>query len=286
MLSHALTDRGMNLVYLGDLPAGNAMMDEAISLGETVPEDPFAEAIAEACRAVGALAAGDPGLADALYARAIEVCRAHGDQWWKNIAHAGRITAAMMLGDSARAAGYGRESLLGSAALGDTLCLTIALETMAWAAGADGDHHRAARLLGASARQATLNGGNPYHAGEMGRRHDQWEATARAALGDARFDAEYEAGVELPLEDAIAFARGESPPKKAPRAPRCGEQPLLTKREYEIAQLIADGLSNKQIANQLVISQRTAESHVEHVLAKLGLATRTQVASWIFARRN
>ena len=54
---------------------------------------------------------------------------------------------------------------------------------------------------------------------------------------------------------------------------------VLTPREREVAGLVAQGLSNRQIAARLVISQRTAESHVEHILAKLGLATRTQIAS-------
>ena len=55
----------------------------------------------------------------------------------------------------------------------------------------------------------------------------------------------------------------------------------LTRREREIAGLLAEGLSNKEIAMRLVISQRTVETHVDHVLGKLGITSRAQVASWV-----
>ena len=54
----------------------------------------------------------------------------------------------------------------------------------------------------------------------------------------------------------------------------------LTRREREIARLIARGLTNRQIAAALHISERTAENHVQHILTKLGLHTRTQIAAW------
>jgi non-specific serine/threonine protein kinase len=55
----------------------------------------------------------------------------------------------------------------------------------------------------------------------------------------------------------------------------------LTKREREVAALVADGLSNRDIAARLVISRRTVEAHVEHILTKLGFSSRTQIATWM-----
>jgi DNA-binding NarL/FixJ family response regulator len=55
----------------------------------------------------------------------------------------------------------------------------------------------------------------------------------------------------------------------------------LTPREREVAALVAQGLTNRQIATSAHISERTAESHVQHILTKLGFATRTQIASWV-----
>jgi DNA-binding NarL/FixJ family response regulator len=55
----------------------------------------------------------------------------------------------------------------------------------------------------------------------------------------------------------------------------------LTRREREVATLVARGASNRQIAGDLVIAERTAERHLENILAKLGLQSRTQVALWV-----
>jgi non-specific serine/threonine protein kinase len=58
---------------------------------------------------------------------------------------------------------------------------------------------------------------------------------------------------------------------------------LLTAREREVAALVAEGLSNRDIAARLVISARTAETHVQHIMSKLGVATRAQIAAWSVA---
>jgi non-specific serine/threonine protein kinase len=60
----------------------------------------------------------------------------------------------------------------------------------------------------------------------------------------------------------------------------------LTPREREVADLIADGLSNRQIAEALVISEGTAEVHIKRILSKLGFRSRSQVAVWANERRR
>ncbi len=54
----------------------------------------------------------------------------------------------------------------------------------------------------------------------------------------------------------------------------------LTVREFEVARLIAEGMTNAQIAAELSVSPKTVSAHVEHILAKLGVARRTEVAAW------
>jgi non-specific serine/threonine protein kinase len=61
---------------------------------------------------------------------------------------------------------------------------------------------------------------------------------------------------------------------------------VLTKREREVADLVAQGLTNKQIAAKLVISLRTAQGHVEHILTKLGFTSRTQIAAWVVEKSS
>lgn len=75
---------------------------------------------------------------------------------------------------------------------------------------------------------------------------------------------------------------------KASRGHSIEQEPWrpLTVREYEVARLIAGGLTNAQIAAELSVSPRTVSAHVEHVLAKLGAARRTEIASWVATIAN
>ncbi|MEV0665766.1 LuxR C-terminal-related transcriptional regulator [Actinomadura luteofluorescens] len=102
------------------------------------------------------------------------------------------------------------------------------------------------------------------------------------ALGEARYRTAFEEGERLPLAHAIEEAL-EEPAPAAPTAGADGASPL-TERERQVAVLVAEGLSNRGIAERLTIAKRTADSHVEHTLAKLGFSSRAQIAVWISGR--
>ena len=92
-------------------------------------------------------------------------------------------------------------------------------------------------------------------------------------------------GRELSLDEAVAFYRGASArPAKKPTTTRSGRSGL-TKRELQVADLVAQGMTNQQIAERLVISPRTAEGHVQRILDKMGFASRTRIAAWVAGRR-
>ena len=114
--------------------------------------------------------------------------------------------------------------------------------------------------------------------------------TARAALGEERFDALVGHGYALPLSAALAVARGEAPAAPAAHlaagAGASRRRQSLTRREREIAGLVADGLGNREIAEQLFLSKRTVDSHLEHIFTKLGFTSRTQLAAWVLERRE
>jgi non-specific serine/threonine protein kinase len=288
-LSEALSVCGLTRAHAGDPAGAVALLDEALALAEACPDRPITMALATLCRGGAALAAGELRLADAMATRSREVAMAHGDRWWLNYTLSLAIQPALLLGDVARATAYGRQGLVGCAALEDVNGLTLMLELLAWTAATEGEYVRAARLLGAAERQSKANGGNPTAEGFFGPSHDRYVGMVRAALGGARFSTEFLTGTGLTLEETVAYAHSDGaapqPRPAAPVSPAVGESPL-TRREHEIAELIAQGMTNKQIAHQLVISQRTAEGHVEHILAKLGFATRTQVASWVLNRQD
>jgi non-specific serine/threonine protein kinase len=107
-------------------------------------------------------------------------------------------------------------------------------------------------------------------------RVDELQSTAEAALG-ADAGRIWTEGSHLSVDDAVALAFG------APR-PRTPSADGLSVREREVARLVADGLSNKEIAGRLHLSVRTVESHIRHVLTKLGLVNRTQLANWVRQR--
>ena len=82
------------------------------------------------------------------------------------------------------------------------------------------------------------------------------------------------------LHQAIDFALGEEGPPADPSATTRQPQ-LLTRRQLEIARLVAEGFTNRQIAQRLFISERTAEGHVEQIRNKLGFNSRVQIGAWI-----
>jgi DNA-binding NarL/FixJ family response regulator len=94
------------------------------------------------------------------------------------------------------------------------------------------------------------------------------------------------AGKRLSRDDAIRLALGE-PAQVAATATANGEgRDLLGKRENDVARLVAEGLSNKQIGARLFISERTVDSHVRSILNKLGFNSRAQIAGWMASSKH
>jgi DNA-binding NarL/FixJ family response regulator len=87
----------------------------------------------------------------------------------------------------------------------------------------------------------------------------------------------------MALERAVKYALGEEEPALVtPARPQVGESPseTLTPREREVAMLVARELTNRQVAKELVISERTVATHVHNILEKLNLHSRVQISAW------
>ncbi len=202
--------------------------------------------------------------------------------------------AAWRRGDLGRAAGLVQQSLRLRDRLNHRMGAAYCLEVLAWIAASGRQYERAAVLLGAAATGASLlrSLGTPLDSNQpMAGFQRDCERQARQALGETAFQAAYDRGLQLPAEDALAYALQQLlkkpptptvPAAPAPVAPEPGAAPL-TPREIEVALLVAQGRSNKEIAAQLVISPRTAEGHVERILTKLGFTSRAQVVAWVAA---
>src|SRR4029453_1036027 len=108
----------------------------------------------------------------------------------------------------------------------------------------------------------------------------QAEASAIAALGASGFEAGFNAGKHLSRDAAIRMALGE-PAQVVAATPDDASVAPLAEREADVARLVAEGLSNKQIGARLFISERTVDSHVRSILNKLGFSSRAQIAGWM-----
>ena len=105
---------------------------------------------------------------------------------------------------------------------------------------------------------------------------------ARQLLADALQTAQ-RLGMNQLYDEVIASQTGLPPDPVLTRAQLEPAEPL-TPREREVAELVAQGLTNRMIAARLYLSERTAQNHVQHILTKLDLSNRSQIAVWITSR--
>ena len=203
-------------------------------------------------------------------------CSAAGERWNLSYALWLRALIALLDGeDPDRAENELLEALRIKRIFRDTLGFALTLEVLGWTAAVKGEADRAGMILGGADQLWHTVGSRQLH-GKRGR----YEALARAAIGDAYFEAMRDRGTTLSTDAVVRYALGEDHEPDKPAA----EADLLTTREREVAALVAEGMSNKQIAQKLVISLRTAEGHVEKILTKQGFKSRAQIAAWLISR--
>jgi predicted ATPase/DNA-binding CsgD family transcriptional regulator len=284
---------GAVCLFAGDLHQAIACYEDGLA---PLAEDTYASrrAIVLLSLVVAVALAGDEERAAACHREILALTETSGEffrRWYSAYTLWALGLAAWRRGDLDRAADLEQESLRLEEGLSDRMGYAHRIGTLAWIAASGRQYERAAVLLGVTAglwrsMGTTLDGFEPLADHER-----ECKRQARQALGETAFQAAYDRGLGMPAEDALAYALQqppEKPPKHppgkrpAPAAPEPGAAPL-TPRELQVARLVAGGRSNKEIAAELVISQRTAEGHMEHILAKLGFTSRAQVAAWAVA---
>jgi DNA-binding CsgD family transcriptional regulator len=207
----------------------------------------------------------------------IAECKARGERWNRSYALWGLGLAAWLLGDSGRAAELEQASLRLKRDVGDQVGKALCLEALAWIAASRDQAAQAADLLGAAT--AAWNSIPAALPQPLAGHRAAAVSRARSALGEASFTAHLVKAQAMPRSRALAAALGEQA-QTVKLAPAFSDPARLTARERQIAALIAEGLSNPDIAARLVISPRTAETHVQHIMVKLGLTARAQIAAW------
>ncbi|RMI32245.1 ATP-binding protein [Nocardia stercoris] len=223
---------------------------------------------------------GDTDRAAACESRVLELATQHEDSVYRCYALSQLGYTTVERGDLERGSVLLADSMRFARSIDDRQVVATALATLAFVAAQRNQPQRAAVLAGAAMAVAESLGSQAVTYLQVFRHQDQARQFAAATLGQRAFDAASRQGHDLDLDAAIAYALEEQP-KTADEPPTALAG--LTRRERQIAQLVAEGLTNRAIAEKLVISQRTAAGHVEHILSKLHFTTRAQVAAWIAA---
>jgi DNA-binding NarL/FixJ family response regulator len=227
---------------------------------------------------------GDFPTAEAHQVRALEAFREMGNRQGMVRALAALGQGAHERGDRLRAHEHYAEGLRVAREAGDRLGLVRALEGLA-SLLTDGQPDRAVRLVGAAEHLRRTIGAATLDVERQ--RLEEWLTGARRQLGDQRFASAHSAGRVMTLEQACAEALRPAVEAHGSAGEARGVLPgsrphdALSRREQEVATLIAEGRTNHEIALALVVTDRTAEHHVENILGKLGLSSRTQIGVWV-----
>ena len=277
-IAYATTYLGFVLYSLGDAAGGQAIAETALRLHRAA-DDGVGAALALMAIGYMHLSSGEPGAAAERFAECERLCRG-GNVVFETYAQWGLATTGWLLDDPDDAAAQASAALSTMRDLDDPIGVALCLDTLSWAAAGQRQAVRALTLLSADdAAWSAIQIGLPNTLREQ---HDAAIATARAAVSEAACRAATEKGAAMGQAEAIAFALGESPSPSSPADPLHDQgRPYLTDREHEVAALITQGMSNSEIAAALVISARTVETHVQHIMNKLGCGTRAQIAAWV-----
>jgi len=207
----------------------------------------------------------------------VAICKKVGDLYTRGMILNTLGEARRRRGELPLAEALIRDGVVCKHALDDRRGVATLTETLAWVASDERDDARAATLLGC-AQSLRDSIAIPLLAPYLPP-HRACEDGVRERLGEAQYRRAQRQGLAMSAGEAVDYVLGQAEPKLAPASATTA--PVLSRRELEIARLVAEGLTNREIAVRLFISNRTVETHVTNMLNKLGINSRTQLARWV-----
>jgi non-specific serine/threonine protein kinase len=293
--------------YRGDAQRATRLLDASLEASRVLGDEVIRLRILYH-RGMVAHAQGQDERATELLEESLALARRVGSKWGAAVALTDLGIVASAQGAVDRATACYVDGLVLFRDIGDRWGIARGLHSLGRLAAAAGEVERAARLYVASAVLREAIGAPPRLSERPDYERDL--AAVRTRLGEAAFAAARAAGQAMSLEAAIDDALGAGHPASTtvarpsaepvqpvepvepvepvaadPSAGRSTRPTPLTRRELEVAALVAQGLTNRQIAEQLVISEWTVDSHVRHILNKLDFRSRAQVATWAVEQR-
>jgi predicted ATPase/DNA-binding SARP family transcriptional activator/DNA-binding CsgD family transcriptional regulator/Tfp pilus assembly protein PilF len=279
-----------SLAYLaacqGDLERAKALGEESVAIAREAG-DTIAASLASNYLAVTAMLGKDYERAQSLFEAALEMTRITGNQKGQAALLNNLGLVALCREDYARAEELSSASLRLSKESLDHQLITWSLDALAAVWGQRGYVGKAARLWGAAEvlREASDFSQPP----DDKRVLEPFLEAARSRLDEVAFQVAWEEGRAMTEAQAIGYALSEEEELDAPTLVAVPEQQpppgepteRLTAREQEVALLIARGLTNRRIAQELSISESTVENHIHKVFKKLGFSSRSRIAAWV-----
>ena len=274
-LANGLAMASIAEVLAGDRVTARRLLDEAETAAAQVEDVATRVGILQA-RSLNSIFEGD---GDAVRTAATEgerLSREAGDLYARHMMLLNLGGAALFGGDLAEAKSRYEEALRLAYQVDDRIGQFYLLAALAYLAATAGRPRIGAQLLGAS--DTIRAGAGATVMAVLAPYVEMAQESATGALGETKYRAEFEAGRRLTRDAAVSLALGEPAAATDEHHRRDG---ALAKREDDVARLVAEGLSNKQIASRLFISERTVDSHVRSILNKLGFNSRAQIAAWM-----
>ena len=266
------------LAMSGNLIEAVELAESSLSLARAIASWP-SQAVATAALCNILPMAGQSERAIELGEEGVGISEERGELWARGYMLGATSQVHWRQGDRQLAEVQARAGAATKHVIDDRSGLQLLLETLAWMAAEGGVHARAAVVLGSAEHVRKASGLEIPDAQRQ--QHERSIALALEALGQRTYDESYERGLAMTTEDAVAFAVEDRLPSQAMTVVKPKTEIRLTKRELEIARLIAQEMTSRDIATKLFISERTVEAHVTNMLNKLGLNSRVELARWL-----
>ena len=276
-LSQSLAMASIAANMAGDRASSGRLLDEARVVADGL-DDLGTTLMLHQALALNGLLDGDLGAVRSAASQGALLSREAGDLYSLGMMLLNQGFAALISGDLRESGQVLAEGLRIARQLDDRVAQCHLLGGLGCSAAGAREPRLAAQLFGAM-ENLRAEAGARINTG-MAPVLAQATASVKTTLGASKFGTEFAAGQQLSREAAVRLALGEATPP-AVAASDHGSAGVLRQRETDVARLVADGLSNKEIGARLFISERTVESHVRSIMNKLGFNSRAQIAGWM-----